>query len=252
MFYLSKIMTALIMPPGLIVAVMILILTLFSKKKTAFVLLCILTATLYLLSCRFVSESLLYPLESYALEYKREPLSEADLIIVLGGGSVLQKEDGQLENNLSPISAHRLLEGVLLQKETGIHLLFTGGNVLKGKDAPGEAEGVRKILQRYGLSHESYTLEKESRNTYENAVLSARERKERDIILVSSAFHLKRAELCFNDAGYNIKAFGIVDIRTDNKKVTILDFFPSMTALQDSFTALHEYWGLLYYKLYYF
>ncbi|MBF9015549.1 MULTISPECIES: YdcF family protein [unclassified Oceanispirochaeta] len=253
MFYISKIITAFIMPPGLILAVMIFILFFIRKKRFPFFLLLSLTLFFYLLSSRFISEALIYPLESYAVEAGRDAYGEAELIVVLGGGSVVQKdENDRLRNSPANVTADRLLEAILLQKETGLPLLFTGGNVLKGRDAPGEAEGVRIILKRYGLSEDMYILESESRNTYENALYSSEKTSYRDIILISSAFHLKRAALCFEASGFRISSLRAVDLRVDEKKISVLDFLPSMGALQNSYTALHEYWGLLYYRLYYF
>lgn len=255
MFYISKIMTAIIMPPGLILAVMILVLILFSKKRFSFYLLLFITLSLFLLSTKIISEQLIAPLENFALENRQNQDLDinADLIVVLGGGSVIQSSlDGTEHNSLSAVSLARVLEGIMIQKEKGLPILFTGGNVLKGEGAAPEAEGVRTVFKRLGLAESSYILESESRNTYENAINSAEKTSHRDIILVSSAFHLKRAALCFEAAGFNVKEFKAVDFRIDKKKINLIDFLPSMSALQNSTIALHEYWGLLYYKLYYF
>jgi uncharacterized SAM-binding protein YcdF (DUF218 family) len=253
MFYFSKIMTAFIMPPGLILAVMILLLFLVPKKRFPFYLLLCLTLFFYLLSSKFISDTLIYPLENFAAEAGQKHSSEADLIVITGAGSVLQNDvDGILKNSLNSVTLARVFEAVMIHKENGLPMLFTGGNVLKGEGAAPEAEGVRTVYKRLGLSETSYILESESRNTYENAIFSAEKTSHRDIILVSSAFHLKRAALCFEAAGFNVKELRALDYRIDKKKISFIDFLPSMSALQNSYTALHEYWGLLYYRLYYF
>jgi len=257
MFIISKLITAIILPPGSVIAVMLALIIfyyrkIFSNHRFFFSLYMVLFILFSLISIEPVSEMLMRPLENYhsneiTVSSNREP----DLIVVLGGGSIVRKNGAVLQSKLSSVTRDRVLEGLIVQKEENLPLLFTGGNVLKGENAPGEAEAVLSIMQRMGIDREHYILEGQSRNTFENAMFSSRITERRNIILITSAFHMKRGILCFEKAGFQIVETRAVDSRIDDKKMTVFDFLPSMSSLQNSATALHEYIGLFYYKLLY-
>ncbi len=262
MFLISKILTAMILPPGCIIVVLFLFLILGHTRKQKqrdifFYSSCLMLVLFYLLSIRPVSDILLSPLEKYATDFAIETSrhnteQEAELIVILGGGSILTTDrEGKLISRLSPIGTARLLEGILLSDELGIPLLFSGGNVLKGEGAATEADAAESILMRSRLSTNQYQLEDKSRNTYENALFTAEETKARDIILITSAFHMKRSISCFHKAGFRIIGIRPVDTRLDRKAWNLIDFFPGIESMQSSITALHEYGGLLYYRIFY-
>jgi len=256
MFLISKIISTIILPPGFILGLMVLFLVVFWKKwfnqgSFFFSFYLLIIIIFGLLSSEPVSEKLIYPLESFNIKrIENEPQEKAELIIVLGGGSII-KSGPSLHAELTSTTRDRVLEGLILQKERKLPLLFTGGNVLKGENAPGEADAVKNLFMRFGLDKDSYILEKKSRNTYENAVFSSRKTEKRKIVLITSAFHAKRSVRCFEKAGFKVLELRKVDFRIDEKKMTLLDFLPSMNAFQNSYTALHEYIGILYYRMRY-
>ena len=67
------------------------------------------------------------------------------------------------------------------------------------------------------------------------------------IILVTSAFHMTRAESLFRAAGLDVTPFP-VDFRGPTR-ITLRSFIPSGTALAQTDLALHEIYGRLYYWL---
>jgi uncharacterized SAM-binding protein YcdF (DUF218 family) len=67
------------------------------------------------------------------------------------------------------------------------------------------------------------------------------------IILVTSAFHMTRAESLFRAAGLDVTPFP-VDFRSPTR-ITLRSFIPSGTALAQTDLALHEIYGRLYYWL---
>jgi uncharacterized SAM-binding protein YcdF (DUF218 family) len=176
----------------------------------------------------------------------------AELIVVLGGGNTVHSDGlGQIESRLSSISSARLLEGLLVHEATGLPLLFTGGSVLKGEGSATEADAARVLFQRAGLKANQFQLEEKSRNTYENALFTAEMTDKRAIILITSSFHMKRSILCFEEAGFTIVDIYPVDYRREDSSLNWYDFLPKMVSMRNSATALHEYWGLLYYKLFF-
>jgi len=67
------------------------------------------------------------------------------------------------------------------------------------------------------------------------------------IVLVTSAFHMKRAKLLFERQGFEVEAFPVDFQVPDRQKTSILDFLPQADHLKDSETAMREGIGLLYY-----
>ena len=68
----------------------------------------------------------------------------------------------------------------------------------------------------------------------------------RKIILVTSAFHMPRAQALFQDAGLDVTPWP-VDFRASANKVTPMDFIPSAGGLSGTSAALREFLGRAYY-----
>lgn len=127
--------------------------------------------------------------------------------------------------------------------------VFTGGSIelIDGKDT--EADVVRRIFARIGLDTTRIIFEDQSRNTYENALLSLEKIKpepEETWLLITSARHMPRAIGTFRKAGWpHIVAYPI-DFATDPNQP-----FESSFRLGHNLNylseAIREYMGLLYY-----
>jgi uncharacterized SAM-binding protein YcdF (DUF218 family) len=91
-------------------------------------------------------------------------------------------------------------------------------------------------------------VEDRSIDTHENATLSA-EMLKRDgvssVLLVTHAWHMRRAMLAFQSAGLAPVAAPTRFIRPS--KPIGRDFVPDASALRASYYALHEWGGLLWY-----
>ena len=247
MFYLSKVLTCLLLPPGLFILLGAVLLFLTARKKTGFLKggVLLLLFLLYLLSTRFISDPLLDSLES---RYTR-PVptgNRAGCIVILGGGTVDRKEGSYL----APDAAVRLVEGYTLQRQTGLPLIFTGGNVLNGEVWPSESETAARYLRNLGMDPSMLYLETESRNTYENALNIQNNFKPESLYLVTSAYHMPRSVIVFEKIGMNVVPYP-VDFKVSHTDYIFLDFLPRMESLENSYRALHEYMGMVYYSLRY-
>ena len=67
------------------------------------------------------------------------------------------------------------------------------------------------------------------------------------IILVTSAFHMRRARMLFERQGFNVEPFPVDFQVPDRQRITILSFLPKAEYLEDSETAMREGVGMLYY-----
>ena len=94
--------------------------------------------------------------------------------------------------------------------------------------------------------------EDQSRTTWENALFTVQlllPEKLTTVVIVSQAWHLPRALWAFERAG--LKALPWPAPRTAPRIAEVGDFLPSLGALHDSFYALHEMIGGVFYRLRY-
>ena len=69
------------------------------------------------------------------------------------------------------------------------------------------------------------------------------------IILVTSAFHMRRAKMLFERKGFEVDPFPVDFQVSDRQKTTILSFLPKAEYLEDSEIAMREGVGMLYYSI---
>ena len=173
-----------------------------------------------------------------------------DGIILLGGF-----EDGWVSSSRNGLglneAAERVTEGLrLARRHPEAKVVFTGG--VGGFLAAGlEASGpVADFLAEGGIARERMILERQSRNTFENAVLT------RQMVqpapgerwyLVTSAFHMPRAIGLFRKAGFDVIAYS-VDYRTRGSE-DLWRFFERVSqGLARVDTAVNEWIGLAAYR----
>lgn len=246
MFYISKLITSLLLPPGIFIlpGVVFFFLNRKLSVRTFRILILLFTCLFYLFSIRPFSDALLRPLEE-SFSYSDQRNVNADFIVILGGGSVYRKENTSLGTD----ATKRMLEGYLLHRKTGLPVVFSGGSGLH-KESPSEAAIASELLWKLGMDRNLIYLEETSRNTYENAANIKTAYNPDSVILVSSAYHMKRSVSVFKELGYRVIPYP-VDYKVEDLSYISLDYFPSMKALENSYHALHEYMGMIYYFLRY-
>jgi uncharacterized SAM-binding protein YcdF (DUF218 family) len=93
-------------------------------------------------------------------------------------------------------------------------------------------------------------IEDTSENTAQNAAHAATMLREAGIdrvLLVTDAMHMSRAMQIFSKTGLTVIP-AATDFRS-RKPLSAADFIPSAGALKDSHYAMHEWLGLLWYRL---
>lgn len=114
-----------------------------------------------------------------------------------------------------------------------------------------EAKVLAEELARMGIAKERLIAEERSRNTRENAVYTAeiiRERGFRSILLVTSAFHMRRALRCFQVVGLEPDTMP-VDYKSYDPARFSGSLLPRTRSLHDSSYALRELAGRVVYGL---
>jgi uncharacterized SAM-binding protein YcdF (DUF218 family) len=201
-------------------------------------------AVLYLFSLEPVANELTRVAEAGVRSTMR-PGVVYDAAIVLGGGIDPAASKGSGETELNP-AGDRIVAGlVLLQSGRVRNVLLSAGG--PEPTEPVEADWGAVLYRRLGVPGDRIFLERESRNTRENAEQSARivrERGWKSLVLVTSAMHMPRAAATFRKAGLDLDLLP-VDRRYGPKDGSWL---PRVESLERSSGALRELAGRLVYR----
>ncbi len=136
----------------------------------------------------------------------------------------------------------------LLRQAPDLEVVFTGGQGEYFGTGPSEAERARRFFVQLGLDPKRVRLEDKSRNTYENAVFTARLGgidPSQPWILITSASHMPRALAVFRKQGWNVTPYSVdfrAGLATPWTTYSLGDF-------EKWRVALHEYLGILAYRL---
>lgn len=145
------------------------------------------------------------------------------------------------------MSLVRLRYGARLAHETGLPLLVTGGRA-DGRE-PSQAAAMAAVL-RDELDVEPRWIEGESLDTRGNAERAAEllgKEGIRSILLVTHAWHMRRAQAEFERHGLDVLA-APTGIR-EPPRLEAAGFVPSWKGLRDSALAIHEWIGAAWYRI---
>lgn len=249
MFLVKKLLAALFVPPGLFV-VLLLIGAFFTRKRRAqTVFLLFLAAGVYLASIVPVANFLLSPLESQYAVPGVDDLRTGQAYVVLAGGINDKASDIFGQGTLSSDSTARLVAAYRLYRISRKPIIISGGPAYLSRTP--ESEIGKRFLVKLGVRNDHIMIETRSRDTQENAIYT----KEicagkgiSKIVLVTSAYHLKRAMLLFMPFFHDVTPCPS-DIRTSEDEVRIRDFFPDAESFHTTSIALRERLGILFHKI---
>jgi uncharacterized SAM-binding protein YcdF (DUF218 family) len=239
---------SLLLPPGLFCTLILFCLIFHQQKFSAGLLL--FTGVLIYLSALPATRSVLssFLTTEPLIPYENH---QSQAIVVIGGGRHMDTPDfgGDTVNHLT---LERLRYAAIVQKQTGLPILVSGGKPFLGHLS--EAELMRDILNKEFLGIVNW-IESNSRTTYENAQFSAPILKANGIhkiVLVTHAYHMPRAMEAFQHAGFTVTpAATIFFDRAPNTPATIR-WFPSISASYWNNLILHELFGRLWYQIRYY
>jgi uncharacterized SAM-binding protein YcdF (DUF218 family) len=146
-------------------------------------------------------------------------------------------------------AAERITEFVALARRyPEARLVFTGGSGFVFPGALREADVIHHVLDGLGSDLSRITFERESRNTYENALFSrplVNPGTGETWLLITSAAHMPRSVGIFRRAGWPVLAYP-VDYRSTRELSWSPDLLSGLDALNES---LREWVGLVAYRL---
>ncbi|MDA7847892.1 YdcF family protein [Sulfurospirillum sp.] len=211
----------------------------------------------YALSISFVSTSLLSPFEKPF----NKPLTKnhnVNAVVVLSGGSI----EGSANLPIGSGAYKRVMWGLMIAKSNNLPLLFSGAGIGQNyTEADAFLDSMKEIREylkldvpiskSIELNKFALHVEDKSIDTYENAKFSKEKFdqlgiQKPTIYLVTSAFHMKRSIALYKYFGFEvIPAATNFRLSVKSYETTFLSFVPNFKALNNSYTALHEYAGLL-------
>ena len=235
------------MSPLFIILGLIILGLIIGSKKTSFMgLIVLVICSLPIFSNRLIA----YLEHNYQLKNISE-VDTADAIVVLSGmvrtiqtNEVLSYEFGE--------SVDRIFAGIDLFKENKApSLILTGGKMPWSIGKP-EGEYLRDVAIKYGVPRKNILLTENVQNTDQEAksvkkILTIDAPK---VILVTSAFHMPRAQKVFEEVGIRIVPFP-VDFRNASSKLTFMHFMPSAKSIWETSFFVKEMIGRTYYNLKY-
>lgn len=259
MFFLKKLISAVLMPMPLCLAAIAVGLALlwFTKRQRAGKI--VATAgfgALLLLSYGVVADLLSVPLEN-----DHQPLlvagsadgpddaraRQARWIVVLGGGHSYHPE--LPPNSQAGLAAlARLVEGVRLKKQLPAAKLIVSGAY--GAPGPTHAKVLASIAEGMGVARADIVLEERTYDTHDEA-MAVRNLVggNTTVILVTSATHLPRAAALFRKQGLDPLPSPADVVGIDPPGVDVGSFFPDGGAMFEIQRAWHEYLGMIFSKL---
>jgi uncharacterized SAM-binding protein YcdF (DUF218 family) len=203
-------------------------------------------ALLYLLSLSLIGDRLIRPLEA-AFPPFHDSGVKVNAVVVLSGGV----------NDLSWVPAapapsyaslERLAAGIQIARTGRLPLVITGGSGLITRGGPKEADAMADAAVKLGFPRRDIVIENRSRNTWESAQQVGALLPGQTIVLVTSAFHMKRSAGMFRKQGFTVLP-APAGYKSQTRPFSITYLIPGAGALETSTIALSEYLSLAWYGM---
>lgn len=249
---MRELFSQLIMPlPLLWIALLFIVFfLLIKKKKTAKRLTWIALAWLFLISTPFLPDALLKPLENkYPTLTKTtlERIKKPTNVLVLGAGFV---NDLKLSPNdqLAETALSRLAEGIRIYNILPQSILITSG--YGNREETTSAEVMAKTALLLGVDSSRLFMQEKPTRTLEEAMeYQSLFADTCQLIVVTSAIHMPRSMYLFRKVGLNPMAAPTHHLYKKSEAPDPYYAFPSSKHIKKMEAAIHEYVGLLWYKL---
>jgi uncharacterized SAM-binding protein YcdF (DUF218 family) len=182
----------------------------------------------------------------------RELTKPYETAIVLSGVTVSDK--APYDRIYFSKGADRVMHAVQLYKTGKVrNLLLSGGSGSLEADSVTEAERMRRVMLLSGVPDSVIMLEGKSRNTHENALFTRQMLdslgQHKHYLLVTSAFHMRRAQACFAHEGLQTDAFTTDFYSSDTPYELDSFLLPRAEAIVAWDKLIREWVGMLMYKI---
>jgi Uncharacterized conserved protein len=183
-----------------------------------------------------------------------EKIENREIGIVLTGVTNLSKT--VYDRTFFNKGADRITHALQLYRMGKIKkILITGGQGLNPVNPQSEAELLKRFLLMTGMPESDILIEDQSKNTAQNAQFTKAFLEQNNIstnqefVLITSAFHMYRAQGCFDKVGLNTVSFPTDYYSHDIKYDIPSLLFPDPYSLEYWTKLFKEWIGIIVYKL---
>ncbi|MDF2158360.1 YdcF family protein [Algoriphagus sp. CAU 1675] len=250
-FYLSQFLSFLAMPLT-IVLIFIVVGAVYIQKKWGKKLLWSGIGLLLFFTNPFLSN---WALLAWEPEFKSfDAIENHEIGIVLTGVTNLSKT--AYDRTFFIKGADRITQALQLYRMGKIKkILITGGQGLNPVNPQSEAELLKRFLMMTGMPESDILIEDQSKNTAENAQFTKAFLEKNGIptdqkfILITSAFHMKRAKGCFDKVSLKTVTFPVDYYSHDMKFDPPSLLYPDANSLTYWHKLFKEWMGIFMYKV---
>jgi uncharacterized SAM-binding protein YcdF (DUF218 family) len=245
MVYLHNILPKLV-PPIMLVIIVILIIGLIKNKKK---LIYLAMGVIYILSTPIFSNNFFKQVEGSEYRNPISAIDSADAIVVLSG--MLEINEVRDSTYIEWGDPDRFFGGIALFKAGKAQkLVFTGGKMPWDKAKKTEGEVLKGYAIANDIPTENIFVTKDVENTADE-VVAAKELigASKKIILVTSAYHMYRAQRLFEKQGFEVITYKMDYKASGHMKITFMDFLPNANNLELTETGIREIIGRIYYLI---
>ena len=193
------------------------------------------------------------PLENRFPQMAQDMPAPAGIIVL--GGSVDQTTTAARGGQVTLAAAPgRITEAVALARRyPEARLVFTGGaSAVFLRDGLDEAAAARKLFIELGIAADRIVIERESRNTWENAVFTRRlvqPKPGERWVMITSAWHMPRSVGIFRVAGFDVTPYPVDYETRGSASELVLPMLPASRGLDLVDRVVREWIGLVAYRL---
>ncbi len=264
MIYLNKLLP-LVFSPLFVIAILVIVGLVTRKRWLAGLGIVVLV----LCSTPIIANPFFRWVEADAVRLDAASVAKAEAVVVLSGMQRYVESDIGRESASRPglypewgEAADRFFAGVeLFQQGKGERLIFTGGLLPWQQEVESEGACLARRAVAMGVDPSRIEVTQEVVNTETEAraiaaMLGSKGSEQATgadqikVILVTSAFHMPRAQMIFEEAGFSVVPYP-VDFRIAAEGRDPTDYFPDPKALDRTDIAIRELIGRAFYRLKY-
>jgi len=250
-FVISKFLSFILNPLIWIITLLLFVLFIKNSKKKKRLLIITIVVTLFFSNQFIIAEfNRMWEVQPTHLN---DMAAYYDVGVVLGGGMITY--DGRYQRHIFRVNTDRIMQAVYLYKQKRIgKILISGGSGTVFNKSMREALFVGDYLVNVlGIPEQDVLVESESDNTHQNAIESSKILKANyespKILLITSAIHMRRSQMCFKKQGWDVTIYS-TDLTSGPRRYQFDHLLmPSMHSLIQWNKLLHEWIGVIMYKI---
>jgi len=252
LFYISKTLPKLFLPLGLVCLCLIVCICTFRKSPRIAEKAVISSILLIFIFGSSVTSGFL--LEWLETRYPTNDLKvsvNADGVLLLTGGvslDVLPRRRVELASAGDRV----LITRELLIDRPNLSVVISGAQVNVPFNYQNESSATKQLLKSLGIDSNRIHIEEHSFNTLQSAKNARKLTNKlgmKEIVVVTSAFHMTRTMLLLKRQGLVVTPLKANHFIVNSESLSIKSFIPSAKALSGSSLALREIYGIIFYLL---